>query len=246
MTDIWWDLERLGQRAVGLQELLTDAQDRRPERAEAADRTGAIRVRLGPDGLPRSFAVSTQWRQLLGSRSFGAAATEACQEARRAWQAAWSRALASARGRADAAQPTARPDASAWRPDASAAPRATGHTRQLEVLAEDLLGAFDDILALAGQAGGRPTTVAGTGTNRSKTVAMSLSRQAVLSIDVDGNWVTDQPASLLTEALNQALAAAREDLATAEGAAASSAADARARLDAMVAGALAAMQDPGA
>ena len=245
MSDIQRDLERLGQQAAGLQELLTDAQDCRPERAEAADPTGAVRVRLGPDGLPRSFAVSAQWRQMLQSRSFGAAATEACQAASRAWQAAWSQALAESRRRPGSARPASRSGAPAAL-DELVRRRPAGDGRPLQVLAEDVLGAFDEILALAGQTGGRPAAVEGTGTNRDKTVAIKVSRQAVLSIEVDGNWATDQPASLLTEALNQALAAARENLAAAERAAASSAAAARARLDAMVAGALAAMADPGA
>jgi len=253
MGDIQEDLERLGARAAGLQELLTDAQDSRPERAEAADRTGAVRVTLGQDGLPQSFLVSAQWRRELRSRSFGAAVTEACQEASRAWQAAWSQALAESRRRVGPARPASRLDTPASRLDTPAsrldAPawrRAPGSERPLQMLAEDVLGAADDALALARQAGGRPAVVEGTGTNRSKTVAINLSRQAVLSCDVDADWVTDQPASLLTEALNQALAAAREDLAAAVRAAASSAEEARAKLDAMVAGALAAMQDPGA
>lgn len=240
MRDVQKDLERLGAQAAGLQELLMDAQDSRPERAEAADRTGALRVTLGPDGLPRSFLVSADWRHRLGSGSFGAAVTEACLAASQAWQAAWSQALAESRSRPSPARPASRLAA----PASLLAAPAAGNGRPLQMLAEDLLGAVDDVLALARQAGDRPTVAEGTGTNLSKTVAINLSRQAVLSCDVDADWIADQPASRLTEALNQALAAAREDLAAAVRAADSSAEEARAKLGAMVAGALAAMQDP--
>jgi hypothetical protein len=235
MRDIQ-DLERLSRRAAGLHLLLEEAQHARPERAEGADRSGALLVTLGPDGLPRSFRVAADWAQKLQASSFGAAVNEACLAASQAWQAAWSRALATSRGRAAVPGPEHPPQA--WRLPAE-------ERRPPQILAEDVLAAADEVLALAGTAAGQRAIPQGTGANRSKTVAITLSREAVLHCDADPDWIAGKPAALLTEALNQALEGAREDLAAAVRSAISVADAARGKLDALMAEAVAALSDPG-
>jgi hypothetical protein len=56
------DLRQLQQYAAGLRGLLTDADAQAPQQAVGTDRTGTVSVVLGPDGLPNSVRVTSDWR----------------------------------------------------------------------------------------------------------------------------------------------------------------------------------------
>lgn len=59
------ELTQIQQYAAGLQGLLATAQAEAPRSSEGADRTGTVRVFLGPDGLPNSFRIESGWNLSL-------------------------------------------------------------------------------------------------------------------------------------------------------------------------------------
>lgn len=58
-----------------------------------------------------------------------------------------------------------------------------------------------------------PQAVRGTGSSRSSKLALTLSKTGLVSCDADPQWVSEQTAASLTNALGEALAGARADLA---------------------------------
>jgi hypothetical protein len=83
----------------------------------------------------------------------------------------------------------------------------------LGVLAEDAIGAFDAAMAAAERAQAEPPR--GAGSNRERTVALMLSPDGRVTCRADARWVHGQTGPALSDALGQALAAARQTLARA-------------------------------
>lgn len=80
-ADLMRELAQIQQYAAGLQGLLATAQTEAPRRSEGTDRTGTIRVFLGPDGLPSSFRIESGWNRKVVAENFGGAVLEAFQKA---------------------------------------------------------------------------------------------------------------------------------------------------------------------
>jgi hypothetical protein len=155
--DVLRDLRRLQQYAAGLRGLLTDADAHAPQQAAGADRTGAVSVLLGPDGLPNSVRVAPDWPQWVRPEDLGAAVLEAGQAAAGQRLAAWTEALDRTGWRSDAdrlreTHPPSSDTAPVITPDPS--------PRPLQDLAEDVLASFDtiDLVAAAPARGAGPAT----------------------------------------------------------------------------------------
>jgi hypothetical protein len=213
MNDLADDLARLRRdaaRAAGLRSAIDRAA---PARSEGADRTGAVSVVLGPGGLPETIQVHARWRERLAAVSFASAVSDACQAAMRRRGAAWARALDSAEWR----ERIARLDLESAEPPPEAFRRHDGGPRPqvLGVLAEDVITVFDAAMAAAERARAEPPR--GTGINAERTVALTLSPGGRVACRADARWVHRQTGLALSGALDQALAAARQNLARASG-----------------------------
>jgi hypothetical protein len=197
--DLVHQLGGLRRCADNLLGILQDAQDRLPERAEGADRSRAVEVEIGPDGLPTRFRVTPDWQRRLRPNAFGAAVAEACQGA------------ASVR----LANCTPRPH---QRPAEPGATRTVGGPppdvppRPLTEITQDLLRAFDD-LAQAEHRARRPDVARGVGGGGRLT--MTLSASGHVTCTAEARWVATQTGAQLTRALDEALADGRAHLVSA-------------------------------
>jgi hypothetical protein len=217
MNDFTGDLTRLREDAARAARLRSDIGRAAPARSEGTDRSGAVTVILGPDGLPEAIQVHGRWRERLAARSFAAAVGEACQSARRERGAAWARAvdLPDASRRFDrlgpeSAEPAPRPDPA---PEAFRLHDGGQGPSVLGALAEDTISAFDAAMSAAERAQAEPPR--GVGSNRERTVGLTLSPGGRMACQADARWVDRQTGTVLSHALGEALAAARQTLARA-------------------------------
>jgi hypothetical protein len=164
---------------------------------EAADRSGTIHVVVGPDGLPESVSVAAGWLRALGSERFGAAVGEAVDAALEQW----FKAAVDALGPLDAQAPE--PD-----PDAAPVP-----TRPLFDVLSEALDVMRDTAERLDRAAAAPRV--GTGSAGFGKLVLVLSPDGTVSCTADPHWVSDQDPAALTDALNRALAGARDELARA-------------------------------
>jgi DNA-binding protein YbaB len=240
--DIIGELHELRRYAAGLRDSIAQAQATAPQRAEATDGSGTVRVVLGSDGLPESIHVDADWRRRLDAAVFGDAVVEAFQAAVGERLAAWSRSLdgEGLRSRAE----RLRADSDDQRPIEATDPLppamrdavAGARPRALDVLAEDMMRALDSVGELATAS---PLVVTGSGSSGSGHLAVTLSKAGLVSCTAQARWVSQQSGSVLTTALGEALAEARADLA-----AAVEAPDPAHQLDQLFAEALAILTDP--
>src|SRR5262245_59440547 len=77
-----------------LRDLIRAAEAGVPERIEGIDRSGAVRIVTGVDGLPESIEVVPEWQRYLRPPALAAAITEAARNAAYLRRQAWSLALA--------------------------------------------------------------------------------------------------------------------------------------------------------
>jgi hypothetical protein len=217
-ADILSSLQQFQQYAVGMQNLLAQAQAGVPERVEATDRSGMVRAVLGRDGLPESITVEADWQHRLAADGFGAAVVQACQTAAGERMAAWSQALQAdgLRAQADrmredlAEQPTLAP--------ADPLPGQLRHQldrarpRALEHLVEDVLRAADRVDEFAAAS---PLAAMGTGTDASAQLIVTVCKAGLVSCEAEPRWAGQQRGTALTTALREAVAMARTDLARA-------------------------------
>ncbi|SDY98545.1 hypothetical protein SAMN05444365_104439 [Micromonospora pattaloongensis] len=241
-ADILSSLQQFQQYAVGMQNLLAQAQAGVPERVEATDRSGMVRAVLGRDGLPESITVEPDWQHRLTADGFGAAVLEACQTAAGERMAAWSQALQAdgLRARVDrmredlAERPAPAP--------ADALPAELRHQwdrarpRGLEYLVEDVLRAADRVDEFAAAS---PLAVSGTGTDASGRLVVTVSKAGLVSCEAEPRWAGQQRGTALTAALREAVAMARADLARA-----SQPSHSTGELDQLLTEALAILNDP--
>lgn len=203
---------QLQRYTAALHQLIATAREQSPLHSAGADATGAVRVELGPDGLPTTFRVDGRWHRMLAPEEFGAAIVQACQAAIAERLAQWSESLRSngwqqqaarLRGGPDAqpATPMARVPAAFRRPLPDVTPRSLGQ------ITEDVLAAFDDTARLS-----PPATPGGTGAAAGGKLVITLSPTGLTSCTADGRWVAEQTAARLMNALSEALAAAKADL----------------------------------
>ncbi len=235
------DLARLHRYASGLSNLMASAQSRSPQQAEGSDNTGAVWVVLGPDGLPETIRVESQWRRVLGSADIGDAVVEASRVAANQRMASWTRTLGDEDWTAKAdrlredvdEQPESHELVAADLPPAirQARPRA------MEPLAEDVLAEFDKVDQFTGP---QAMTVVGTGSDNTGRVTIVMSKADLTSCAADQRWASQQSGAALNTAFGEALAAARKDLEDA----ADQAPNPMAHLDQLLGEALALLADP--
>jgi len=208
--DILDQLRRFQRRAAGLQGLIAAAEDRAPDTAEGADASGTVHVRIGADGLPSSFRVDADFDSKLEPEEFGDAVVRAYQAALGARLAEWSRTLREEGWEERFADVTgATPADERQAPPAFRPPPGPARQRGLGELTEDMIKAFDNVDRLAA----RPPAVHATG--ESGRLVLTLSPQGLVSCVADAGWVSDQTAARLMNALGEALAEAKTELADA-------------------------------
>lgn len=198
------DLERLAQRAAGLQATMRGIQDAAPERTKGTDRTGAVRVAVGADGLPESIQVDERWATQIRPHALGTAVTEAFQNAAHRRGEAWSRIFERAS--------TGQPESPMPQPTAVSGiggmPR-TSAPRPLSEIAEEVIARFDSMMA-APRPGTAPAQAQGTTSGRA--LVLSLTESGRMSCAIDAEWASGQSGSQLNQALETALASARTEL----------------------------------
>jgi hypothetical protein len=214
--DLVAELSKLQRYAASLHSLVEDAQARAPEKAEGSDRSGAVSVTLGRDGLPVSIRVSPDWNRRIRPAALGDAVVAASRAAEGERMAAWTRALErdgwrakADRLRASGYVPPSGPAAGEV-PAAFRRERATVTPRPLGVVAEDALSAFEAAERFRPPS---PTSVRGAGQAAAGRLTITLSAGGLLSCAADPRWVSGQVAATLASALGQALAQARAALA---------------------------------
>ncbi|MCE7001635.1 hypothetical protein LWC34_02085 [Kibdelosporangium philippinense] len=192
-----------------LHSLMTAAQSHAPRQSAGADKSGAVRITLGPDGLPASFRVDNDWDRKITPAAFGGAVMEAFQVAINDRMETWTRALAEDGWRDRVDQVKGPATATEGRiPAAFRKPVEEVNPRPIGDIAEDMFKAFDTVDALAAV----PKSDGASGTDRTGKITISLSSSGLTSCTVDEHWAARQTAAQLMNALSQALTAAKEDL----------------------------------
>ncbi|GAB3905592.1 hypothetical protein ACFQ1S_06885 [Kibdelosporangium lantanae] len=207
--DLAAQFAQIQKYTAALHSLMTAAQEHAPRQSAGADRSGAVQVTLGSDGLPRTFRVDNDWDRKIEPAAFGGAVVEAFQAAISDRLEAWSRSLAEDgwQDRVDQLRSPGAPTegtipAAFRKPVEDVVPRPIGD------IAEDVFKAFDDVTASP-----PPETTEASGTDQTGKLVLGLSAQGLTSCTVDERWAADQTAARLMNALGQALTAAKEDLA---------------------------------
>jgi DNA-binding protein YbaB len=213
--EILRELQQFQRYAAGLQGLIADAEGMAPRSAEGADSSGVVHVTIGSDGLPESIRVDSDWDRKLEPDAFGDAVVQAFQAAMGERLSAWTQTLQEDgwQGQVDRLQADVdrRPPAAAPGeiPAAFRRPATTAKPRGLGELTEDMIKAFDNVEQLA-----RPATAAtGTGTAASGKLVLTLSQHGLVACEAEPRWVSDQTAARLMNALGEALAEAKAELA---------------------------------
>ncbi|MFF7634486.1 hypothetical protein ACFZB9_15225 [Kitasatospora sp. NPDC008050] len=213
MSDILRDLQQMNTFLGELTGALAQARDVLPSRSEGTDRSGTVTVVLGPDDLPRSIDVASNWQQRLSAAELGGAVVEAGQAAsvarlsvwqEREGQALWD-AVPDQLPHPDAPSPAepAPVDLTLLLGDLSQV-----EPRPLDVLVEDTLTALD-------QAGTPASPVQGRGADQNGRLTLVLSPAGLAACDADERWLAAQSSGELNRALAQALSHAHSDLAAA-------------------------------
>jgi hypothetical protein len=205
--DLMAQFATMQKHTAALRLLLSDAQERAPRESSGTDETGAVQVVLGPDGLPSTMRVDPSWQQAIGPAGVGSAVMDAFQAAVKERMDVWTEALAEdgfqdrveemKRGRA----PESRVPAAFRKPVPKVVPRPIG------AVAEDMFVAFDKVRTSP------PSNDPAAGADRSEKVTITLSTNALTACTVDAEWAEEQSGTEVTEALGEALRAAKRQLA---------------------------------
>ena len=215
MEEILQRIYRLQQYATAFGGLISDAQAMAPTNSEGTDASGAIRVLLGPDGLPDSIRVTAEWQRRLTADAFGAAVVEAFQVAMGNRLGIWTEKLDDERwqfkvdnlkddfdDRHPGPSPVSLP-AALQRGPTNVTPR------PLDQMAEDMLSAFD---ALEKPTHHGITEERVTGSSANRRITLTLTGNGIESCTADPRWVAEQTAARISSALGEALESARSEL----------------------------------
>jgi hypothetical protein len=195
-------LGELNARAQGLSELVTRARDGMSDHAEGVDRSRSVRVEIGPDGLPTRIQVAPDWQRRLVPEAVGAAVTEAWQVATGHRLVTWASGLRQLP-----------PPRSSGGPEVPDGRVGYVEPRPLEVIAEDLMRAFDDLAA--SETHPAPTAAEVTGSAGNGRLTLVLSPAGLVSCTAAARWAASQTGARLSMALGDALEEARARLASA-------------------------------
>jgi hypothetical protein len=244
MNDIIAELLQLKDHAISLGSLIKEANAMSPRQAEGTDRNGAVRITLGPDGMPLGIKVAADWQQRAGTGAFGGAVLDAFQAAVGERMAAWTRTLeregwiARAGRVRDTLERPSPAHASAAVPPAFR--RDTFRPRPLDDLAEDVIKALDAAVSEAARPPARPE---GTGRAAAGRITVTLAPGTLAGCAADSRWASQQTPEDLATAFGQALSAAREQLRLSEQAATATAGQRAGQLDQLFAETLAILTD---
>jgi hypothetical protein len=239
------ELEKFQNDAAELQGMLSDLAGSRPDGAEAADAQGAVRVRVGGDGLPKDITVASDWERRCKTGGLGMAVVEAARNATHDLMNSWSQDLPSGPWDSSSGMGTMGA-APASRPNALGIPvppeRDTRYviSRPLDQFVEDVIsslsaaGNFETVLDQGAQA---------SGSDRAGRVTVTLTPASLASCDVDESWAAGASVAQINRALGEALADARSALVRSS--ASEQAAGEGRRLDGLIDEAMAALRDPG-
>lgn len=222
VEEILRDLERLKRYGGELGRLLSELGRVMPERSQGTDRTGMVMAALGPSGLPEAIQVHSRWRERLPAGSFSAAVAEACQSAMRERGAAWAKALDAPawKRRFDQLEPDrAGASPEPGRPELPAAllrGGSSGRPRESGALAEEAISLYDSTGSRAERTQAQ-LPPQGVGANPERTIALTVLAGGQVSCHANPRWVEQQTAPVINQALGQALTAARQNLARAQG-----------------------------
>ncbi|PBC83040.1 MULTISPECIES: ATP-binding protein [unclassified Streptomyces] len=238
------ELEKFQSYTAELQGMLSGLQGSRPERAEASDAQGAVRVRVDGGGIPQEITAAADWGKRCKSGGLGMAVVEAARSAHSALMDTWSQNLphgpwSTSPGRGnvggDPASRTETPGTSA--PEE----RDTRYviSRPLDQLVEDAIsslsaaGNFDTALGQEAPA---------SGSDPAGRVTITLTPASLTSCDVEPSWAANASVIQINRALGEALADARSALALSS---VSEQAEGEGRkLDGLIDEAMAALRDP--
>ncbi|MFE4327992.1 hypothetical protein ACFRQM_00710 [Streptomyces sp. NPDC056831] len=244
--DFIQELQRFQQYASSMQKLMSDMQDRMPQRVEGSDSQGAITVRMGSDGLPESIKAASDWHRRQAPEAIGGAVIEAYGSAMSQHMEGWSQAFEEGDWQAKAdqldggssGQPAAA-DPPLTQPEPPEIDLRYVIPRGLDEVTEDVLSVFDAVERLEVTAS-EPAQA--TGTSTARRVALTVTKSALLSCEVDPQWATRQSSIGMNQAFEEALADARAKLSSIEAAAEDSVADLQ--LDGLLNEILAILQNP--
>lgn len=225
--DLLADLAQLQSYAAGLQSLLQDARASSPETAQGSDRSGAVTMTIGQDGLPLSIRVGADWARKIQPAAFGDAVVEASQAALGERMAAWVSALEREgwqakvnRMESELATPgaaTTGPAAPGAVPPAFRRTPGSPRPRPLDVVVEDALRTFDAVEQYT-----PPSPASGRAQGRAAggKFTVTVSPEGLVACAADQRWVAGQTPAALANTFSQAIADAKAALATAVAAAA--------------------------
>jgi hypothetical protein len=187
---------------AALQRAAAEQESQLPQRVEGVDPTRAVRVVIGPDGLPESVEVDYDWHRHLRPEKIAQALQSAYQDATKQRLRAW----------ADAMETFTLPDPppvgavvpTAYRP---AAPDPQIRPRRIEEIGAD-------IARLAAEPAADPDAPPPTGSGATAHGKLTLTLATDhLACTVDHFWAADQTGEELSTAFATVLAAARADFA---------------------------------
>jgi hypothetical protein len=225
-------LRRLHERAATAAAVFGDAVALVPDTTTAYDPAGAVSARVGADGLPTALRMEPDWAVRIRPDDLGAAVGAACRAAAADRMAEWSRRL----------------DEVGWRPRTELRPQADGAVapvpgrrpsgaRSGAATGEAMRTALREAARLRpGDPGGVSARVGGG------RVTLTLTAGGLGSCTVDPAWAAGHSATVLTNALNDALAEATRLLAAGRPTADRRGAD---HLDGLVADATSALRPSG-
>ncbi|MFG2532345.1 hypothetical protein [Streptomyces sp. NPDC048516] len=238
------ELEQFQSYTAELQGMLSGLQGSRPERAEASDAQGAVRVRVSGDGLPQEITAASDWGKRCKSGGLGMAVVEAARNAHSELMDTWSQNL-----------PSGPWDAGPGMGNVGGAPASrtgtTGTSAPEErdtryVISRPLDQLVEDAISSLSSAGNFDTALdqeaPASGSDPAGRVTITLTPASLTSCDVEAGWAANASVTQINRALGEALADARSALAHSS---VSEQAEGEGRkLDGLIDEAMAALSDP--
>ncbi|GAA0702695.1 hypothetical protein GCM10009548_89750 [Streptomyces malaysiensis subsp. malaysiensis] len=220
--DLVREMLQFQQHAQQLQQLMSDMRHHMPRRSEGTDAQGAVTVQLGADGLPEAIKVASDWQRRQAPEMIGSAVVEAFGSAMSDRMERWSRAVQQSDWEARTEQFDRDVPATFTGGAAAASPPQMPERdlryvlpRPLDEVAEDMLAALDSVDALDADSSDR---VEATGLSSGRKVALTVTKGALLSCEIDPQWASAQSSVRMNQALAEALKSAHAKLREAEAA----------------------------
>ncbi|MFI2666695.1 hypothetical protein [Micromonospora carbonacea] len=199
-------LRRLHQYTADLNGLLASVQAQAPpEEATGTDPSGAVQVKLGPDGLPTDIRVMSGWQPRVEPQDLGQAVLAAFQAAVAEGQRAWSEGFDGASWLAEAERVERRAEDRYEGEALAPLPPAPvyGQPRDPLAMTEDVLKALQAVRTR----GVQPPAPA-SGRNRERTVSITLSPGGLQGCEIEPRWAAREGAAGVNSGLSEALAQA--------------------------------------